>query len=200
MRSQGNDALAGFLLWSSVAFAIIMGILAFGDIYIYELVKTPVGASNPIPATLMAEYALSVTPGAMLSWWMTVAIPRQANAFAGGCAGLFTVVFAVLGVMLVAIFSLPHPASHATGVSVSLPLWGIPLLLLLWISSLIRFAYTPWGWMTFGIGVVAGALYGAYVAAYTRRHFPTAYEEETGSSREQRTMNAPAPPGSATRR
>ncbi|HEU0026814.1 MAG TPA: hypothetical protein VFQ25_06820 [Ktedonobacterales bacterium] len=130
----------------------------------------------------VAEFALAATPGALLSWWITVVIPRQANPFAGGCAGLFTVVFAVLGVLLVTIFSLPSSPSHSSGDLISPPLWGIPLLLLLWISSLTGFAYTPWGWVTFAVGVVAGALYGAYIAAYIRRHVPTAYPEEAVSS------------------
>lgn len=172
------------LLWSSMVFAMIIGALAFGDIYIYDLIRVSAGAPGPTSVDLVAEYALSAMPGAMLSWLMIVVIPRQAGALTGGCAGLLTVVFAVLGVMLVAAFSLSHiSGSHSSGDSASLsPVLALLWIFMLWISTVASFAYLPWGWVTFLVSAVAGALYGAYIARYLRRHFPEAYEEKPVAS------------------
>lgn len=167
-------------LWrlSVVGFIALTGVLAYGYIYLVAAHSVP-DAPGPTPDDLLAiasNYALPALPGAALSWWLLIAVPRRSGALAGGCVGLLTVVLAVLGVCIAGIiFGTLVP--HTTPLT---PIETLEAIAFFWLFGLLFLSTQPIGWGMFLVGTVAGAVYGALV----RRWIPGAKDREEISSQE----------------
>lgn len=193
MRREGDGSPVMLLWWSTAGFAVLTGMLAFGDILLIDITSLPADSPGPTPAgllSLMVNFALPALPGAVLSWWLLIVLPRRAGAFAGGCAGLLGVVLAVLGICLFGVFFGKMLAVPAT----SLPVWEkLEATLFFWLFGLMYLLVQGWGWEILLVGAVAGALYGALVGAFVRRYRPPSYDGQPAPNVEPPAKGADDP-------
>lgn len=180
MRSDNKrDRIRWLWRLSVVGFVALTGALAFGYIYLATAISAPdmPGSTASYLLVIVYDYALPALPGAVLSWWLLIAARRRSSALAGGCAGILTIVLAVLGVCIAGfIFGtlLPHTATPLT------PIDRLEAVLFFWLFGLLFLSAQPIGWGMFLVGAAAGAVYGALV----RRWIPIAHDEEAAPAPE----------------
>ena len=178
MRQEGDSLSKAFLWWSALGFAALTGMLAFGDLLLISETNQAANLAEITPTGLLSaliNLALPAMPGAVLSWWLLIIVPRRSSAFAGCCAGLLTVALAVLGVCLFGVFF----GQMLWGPATSLPVWEkLEAALFFWLFGLIYLLVQGWGWEMLLVGAAAGALYGALVGALARRHLPPIDNEQ----------------------
>ncbi|HEU0026813.1 MAG TPA: hypothetical protein VFQ25_06815 [Ktedonobacterales bacterium] len=172
MRHEGDGSPMMLLWWSTAGFAVLTGMLTFADLLLISVTNHAANLAEITPTGLLSaliNLALPAMPGAVLSWWLLIIVPRRSSAFAGCCAGLLTVALAVLGVCLFGVFFGQMLWDPAT----SLPVWEkLEAALFFWLFGLMYLLVQGWGWEMLLVGAVAGALYGALVGALARRRLP----------------------------
>ena len=137
---------------SALGFALLSGVLAFGYFLLFGVL------SRPSPALwLVVTFALPTMPGAALSWWLLVVVPKRSSASVGACAGLLTIKLAplevVVGWLMYGTFS-TAPLTPSQVLVQALAAWLIGLLIV---------CATPLGWVMLLVGAAAGALYGKVI-------------------------------------
>lgn len=142
---------------STVGFAVLTGVLAFG----YFWIAWPFGSTTPPMSLgnlrpLVLNLTLPALPGSVVSWWLLVVLPRRSSGFAGCCAGLLTIVLAVLGFWVTEFVQ--------TGMA---PWQVIQLSLTDWLIGLVYVCVLPWGWGIVVVGTSGGIVYGTLVSLWT---------------------------------
>jgi hypothetical protein len=162
MQQHAGEQRIILLRLSTLGFVTITGVSAF--VY-FSLV---IASSSSLPFTMtdlsvmIGNFALPALPGAFLSWWVVVVVPKRPSSLTGGCAGLLTIIFAVLGVC-VTWFMFGHLLPTATPFPRYTPGQDIEIVFFYWIYGLIFLGIQPWGRGIFLVGILVGALYGALV-------------------------------------
>ena len=169
IRSSHRVAL---LRLSALGFAVLTGVLAFGYFWLFEVLGSPTQAiSSSDLRFLVLSFTLPAMPGAALNWWLLVVLPRRSSASAGGCAGLLTIVLAVLGVCVAGFVYGGFSTAQMT------PWQVIEWTLRLWLFGLVLVCALPWGWGMLLVGAAGGALYGTLI----RRGLPVTPSGEAAS-------------------
>lgn len=157
-RTRSGSHRMALLCLSALGFALLTGVLAFGYFWLFEILGSTTPAFWSRDLRLIAlSFTLPAMPGAALSWWLLVVVPRRWSAVAGAGAGLLTIVLAPfevgVGGFLYGGFS-----------TASLTPWQvIGWTLAIWLIGLLIVCATPQGWGILLVGAAAGALYGSLI-------------------------------------
>jgi hypothetical protein len=155
IRSGHRMAL---LRLSALGFAVLTGVLAFSYFSLFEVLgsTTPALSSSDL-RLLVLNFTLPAMPGAALSWWLLVVLPRRSSAAAGAWAGLLTIVFAPLEVGVGGFVFGGFSTASLT------PWQVIGWTLAIWLFGLLIVCATPQGWGMLLLGAAAGTLYGTLI-------------------------------------
>jgi hypothetical protein len=162
---------------SALGFALLTGATAFGYFLLFEVLGSAIPAlwSRDL-RTFMLSFSLPAMPGAALSWWLVVVLPRRSSGAAGGCAGLLTIALAPLGVGVAGFMYGGFPTASLT------PWQVIGWTLWIWLTGLVIVCALPQGWGMLLVGVAGGALYGTLI----RRGLPETPGGEAASDADLR--------------
>ena len=143
---------------SALGFAVLTSVLAFGYFLLIEVLFGVLGPTTPaLWRLLVLTLTLPAMPGAALSWWLLVVLPRRSSALAGGCAGLLTIVLAPLEVCVAGFVYGGFSRASLT------PWQVIGGTLIFWLIGLVLVCALPWGWGILLVGAAAGAVYGTLI-------------------------------------
>jgi hypothetical protein len=153
---------------SALGFAALIGVLAIGYFLLAGALASHMQAISFSGAPsfsdvrfLVLSLALPAMPGAALSWWLLVVLPRHSSALAGALAGLLTVVLAPLEVGVAGF-------GYGGFSTAALTPWQvIGWTLVIWYFGVAILCATPTGWGILLVGASAGVLYGALVRHWT---------------------------------